>query len=32
LTDGVAPAGSNDRSTWIGDALRLGLVVARHTC
>lgn len=32
LTDGVSQSDSDDRSEWIGDALRLGLVVVRHTC
>lgn len=31
LADGVSESGSNDRSEWIADALRLGLVVVRHT-
>lgn len=32
LADGVSQRDSEGRSEWIGDALRLGLVVARHTC
>lgn len=31
LAGGVGQMSSDDRSAWIGDALRLGLVVARHT-
>ena len=31
LADGVSQIDSDDRSAWISDALRLGLVVARHT-
>jgi hypothetical protein len=31
LADGVSQRDSDGRSEWIGDALRLGLVVARHT-
>jgi hypothetical protein len=30
LADGEGQIGSDDRSAWIGDALRLGLVEARH--
>jgi hypothetical protein len=30
LSDGVAQSGADNRCEWIGDALRLGLVVARH--
>jgi hypothetical protein len=31
LADGVGQTGSDNHSAWIGNALRLGLVVARHT-
>ena len=30
LVDGEGQIGSDDRSAWIGDALRLGLVEARQ--
>jgi hypothetical protein len=30
LSDGVAQSGADNRCEWIADALRLGLVVARH--